>query len=537
MPSRIFTAALAGQAGPAEMVAFRRHMLGEMARMSCDDGLVMTLHPGVCRGHHGPTTERFGADTGNDIPVRCRIHRGAAPVAAAVRHPSEPAPGAVHPRRDGVLPRARAVGRVLPVGVRRRALVVPRCPGRDPPVPRRGHRDGRLHPDVRVHRRHPRLLLDSGPPRHVPPHRRRLPRRSGRRTPPRRGRGARDRSSTSSPPARGRCSSCDRRSSRAQPATAAPRRRSAGASRAWATSSVLIRPGTPSTPRTPSSGVSPPSRDEGLGSPQTLAAQDGLYTLVTRAAAGDRFDVIGSVSRAHAANDHEPGSGTSPRPQVRAVTVTITEAGYLRGADGGLDRARDDVQADVATLRRDPTARRAHGAGAAGRRARRPPPRRRRAAHPDPLRQPARQRRGSRPSGRRPRRHGRPRPCRLERRVPVDGHHDGRPDHPADRPRRRRRRVRGHRLRDDAPVVTEPFREWVLSGTFPAGRPRWEDAGATFTDDIVPFEHRNCGCSTAATRCWPTPARSGATTRSPTRSPTTRCAAGSCSGGPRRPRI
>jgi glucuronate isomerase len=67
--SRIFTAALAGQAGLGDMVAFRRHMLSEMARMSCDDGLVMTLHPGVCRGHHGPTTDRFGADTGNDIPV------------------------------------------------------------------------------------------------------------------------------------------------------------------------------------------------------------------------------------------------------------------------------------------------------------------------------------------------------------------------------------------------------------------------------------------------------------------------------------
>src|SRR5207253_8248238 len=35
----------------------------------------------------------------------------------------------------------------------------------------------------------------------------------------------------------------------------------------------------------------------------------------------------------------------------------LTEAGDLRGADGGLDRTRDDVQADVATLRRDPTAR------------------------------------------------------------------------------------------------------------------------------------------------------------------------------------
>ena len=39
-------------------------------------------------------------------------------------------------------------------------------------------------------------------------------------------------------------------------------------------------------------------------------------------------------------------------------------------------------------------------------------------------------------------------------------------------------------------MVTEPFSEWVLSGRFAGGRPRWEDAGATFTDDIAPFEER-----------------------------------------------
>ena len=43
---------------------------------------------------------------------------------------------------------------------------------------------------------------------------------------------------------------------------------------------------------------------------------------------------------------------------------------------------------------------------------------------------------------------------------------------------------------DRCPVVSEPFHEWVLSGAFPAGRPRWQDAGATFTDDITPYEHR-----------------------------------------------
>jgi len=67
---RIYLAARGGTATPAEAVALRRHMLLEMARMSTEDGLTMTLHIGVRRGHHGPSNARFGPDTGCDIPLR-----------------------------------------------------------------------------------------------------------------------------------------------------------------------------------------------------------------------------------------------------------------------------------------------------------------------------------------------------------------------------------------------------------------------------------------------------------------------------------
>ncbi|MHA3702885.1 glucuronate isomerase [Jatrophihabitans sp. YIM 134969] len=77
---RIFAAARSGVATTAETTAFRRHMLGEMARMSCDDGLVMTLHPGVLRNHHGPTHRRFGPDTGHDIPVSVEFTRALQPL-------------------------------------------------------------------------------------------------------------------------------------------------------------------------------------------------------------------------------------------------------------------------------------------------------------------------------------------------------------------------------------------------------------------------------------------------------------------------
>jgi fructuronate reductase len=43
---------------------------------------------------------------------------------------------------------------------------------------------------------------------------------------------------------------------------------------------------------------------------------------------------------------------------------------------------------------------------------------------------------------------------------------------------------------DAVPVVAEPFREWVLQGDFPAGRPEWEKAGAQFVDDVELYEQR-----------------------------------------------
>jgi len=77
---RIFAAARTGTATPDQATALRRHLLLEMARMSVDDGLVMTLHPGVYRNHHTPTLDRFGADVGCDIPIAMEFTRGLQPL-------------------------------------------------------------------------------------------------------------------------------------------------------------------------------------------------------------------------------------------------------------------------------------------------------------------------------------------------------------------------------------------------------------------------------------------------------------------------
>ena len=65
-----------GQLTGDEARAFESHMLFEMARMSCEDGLVMQLHPGSLRNHNPVVHERFGADCGADIPVSVDFTRG-----------------------------------------------------------------------------------------------------------------------------------------------------------------------------------------------------------------------------------------------------------------------------------------------------------------------------------------------------------------------------------------------------------------------------------------------------------------------------
>lgn len=77
---RLFNAARAGTLTEEELRVFRGHMLFQMARMSVDDGLVMTVHPGVLRNHHTATFERFGPDAGHDIPVQTEFTRNLRPL-------------------------------------------------------------------------------------------------------------------------------------------------------------------------------------------------------------------------------------------------------------------------------------------------------------------------------------------------------------------------------------------------------------------------------------------------------------------------
>ncbi len=68
--AELYSRALDGDLDEDECDVFRGHMLLEMARMSCEDGLVMQLHPGSRRNHNAKVFETFGRDKGADIPQR-----------------------------------------------------------------------------------------------------------------------------------------------------------------------------------------------------------------------------------------------------------------------------------------------------------------------------------------------------------------------------------------------------------------------------------------------------------------------------------
>lgn len=223
---------------------------------------------------------------------------------------------------------------------------------------------------------------------------------------------------------------------------------------------------------------------------RALAPQDGLYTLIVRRPDGDELEVVPSISAVHTAGDHTALLDYFRDGEVAIITLTVTEAGYVRRPDGGLDLDDAVVAADVATLLNDPTgpvistpaklvagllARQAAEGGpitilpcdnlpsngAAVERVVRDL-----ATAVDPELLPW-----------------------LEENVDFATSMVDRIT-PASTDADRRTVLDQLDVEDASPVPTEPFSEWVVSGTFPAGRPRWEDAGAMLVDDVEIYEQR-----------------------------------------------
>ena len=65
---QLFKCILAEEFNAEDADQFRGQMLTEMAKMSCEDGLVMQIHPGSHRNHSAKIFDKYGLDKGFDIP-------------------------------------------------------------------------------------------------------------------------------------------------------------------------------------------------------------------------------------------------------------------------------------------------------------------------------------------------------------------------------------------------------------------------------------------------------------------------------------
>jgi fructuronate reductase/mannitol 2-dehydrogenase len=218
---------------------------------------------------------------------------------------------------------------------------------------------------------------------------------------------------------------------------------------------------------------------------KALGPQQGLYTLVVRSADPDRARVIGAMlDYLFAPEQPEAVLGALANASTRLVTMTITEGGYnVDETTGQFDAANEAVQADLRQPSR-PTTVFGYLVEALDRR--------RRAGIP---------------------------PFTLLScdNVQGNGHvtqtalvsfarlrddalagwierHVAFPSSMVDRitpqttDAERELVVQEFGIADRWPVVTEPFRQWVLEDIFSDGRPALEDVGVQMVRDVLPYE-------------------------------------------------
>ncbi|RNE62585.1 mannitol dehydrogenase family protein [Cryobacterium tepidiphilum] len=237
---------------------------------------------------------------------------------------------------------------------------------------------------------------------------------------------------------------------------------------------------------------------------QQLAPQDCLYGVLQKGADDTELRLIASVrGAAWPGRDSELVVATLAAPTTHIATLTITEKGYLRGADGSIDLSAPAVQNDLDLV----------GSELAGG---------------------ADERMSQTPIGllvrglaRRFRQGGEPFtvvPCdnlvgngevtralvtslvravggadaaARDRRDGLLGWLEASVSFPStmvdriapattDADRDEALALLG--LRDEALVVAEPFRQWVIEDDFAGPRPAWEQAGAIITADVAPYE-------------------------------------------------
>jgi mannitol 2-dehydrogenase len=217
---------------------------------------------------------------------------------------------------------------------------------------------------------------------------------------------------------------------------------------------------------------------------EALRQQDWLTTVVEQEAKGSKARVIGPHVDFVPPGDAAAMLDRLSRPEIRIVSLTITEGGYyISPATQEFDAAHPDIVADARAMHAPKTAFGLIVAGLA----------RRRAAGVAPF------------------------AVMSCDNIPGNGHvcenavaglaeladpelarwiranvtfPNSMVDRitPATTDRERATLRDKFGLEDNWPVFCEEFRQWVLEDKFPAGRPRLEEVGVTFTSNVAPYE-------------------------------------------------
>ncbi|MDG4904834.1 mannitol dehydrogenase family protein [Mesorhizobium sp. WSM4898] len=240
-----------------------------------------------------------------------------------------------------------------------------------------------------------------------------------------------------------------------------------------------------------------------LRSPDTrdaLSPQDGLYTLAVRESAGEQLQIIGSIlSLLVAPEDPDAVLTALTDPRTRIVTLTITEKAYLRAADGRLDETHPDIVHDLGNPGSPKTAHGFLAEALARRRAAGTPPFTVLCCDNLPANGATLHKLLLEFAKLRDLRLARQGDAGLARQGDTElaSHVANEVAFPSSMVDRivpattdaDRARIAGELGLEDAwPVMTEPFRQWVIEERFPTGRPAWEKFGVTMVEDVGPFE-------------------------------------------------
>lgn len=206
---------------------------------------------------------------------------------------------------------------------------------------------------------------------------------------------------------------------------------------------------------------------------EKLSTQDGLYTLITRDSNGDSYQIIDSIVRAEDGNDTEAFVEAITNSKTAIVTLTITEAGYGMDVAGHVDANNPPPTLHRLAVALE-TRRRANGLAIAIVSCDNMP------SNGTLLKIAMSDLFAS---------FGTESVDWLNEKVSfVSTSIDRITPKTIDSDIAIVQKATG--WKDNSPVVTEPFSDWILEGEFPQGRPQWERAGAKFVANIEPFENR-----------------------------------------------